>query len=52
MMKVKIMDTFRIMSNGLPFWIKPPFFTHLAKYALDSCRWQIYKQIEKKKNKI
>jgi hypothetical protein len=28
-----------------PFWIEPPFLTHLTKYTLDSCCWQNYKRI-------
>jgi hypothetical protein len=30
-----------------PFWIEPPLLTHLTRYALDSCCWQIYKRIVK-----
>jgi hypothetical protein len=29
----------------LPFWFKPPFLTHLTKYAFDSCCRQKYKHI-------
>jgi hypothetical protein len=37
----KILDTLRVTSKKSdfdpPFWIEPPFLTHLARYALDLC---------------